>query len=116
MERTWKPTTAGILSIIAGALSLTGAGGIGVILMGYEAISMWPETWRLGPFEVALGAAIGAPLIILGIIPIIGGIFSLKRRLWGLALAGAICALFPLTFIFGILAIIFLVMGKNEFD
>jgi hypothetical protein len=106
MERTWKPTTAGILSIIAGALSCS---FLSFIYFGIGTLT--PNT-----FEVALGAAIGAPLIILGIIPIIGGIFSLKRRLWGLALAGAICALFPLTLIFGILAIIFLVMGKNEFD
>jgi len=34
-----------------------------------------------------------------------------------LALAGAICAfLVPLTFILGILAIIFVAMGKREFE
>ena len=48
---------------------------------------------------------------------IVGGIFALRRRVWGLALAGAICAfLVPAGFILGILAIIFVAMGKREFE
>jgi len=39
------------------------------------------------------GAIIGAPLIIWGIVPIVGGIYALRRRRWGLALAGSICSL-----------------------
>ncbi|MGA2670482.1 MAG: hypothetical protein ABSF21_03570 [Dehalococcoidia bacterium] len=133
MGRTWKPTTAGILCIIAGV--------IGVIP---------------GIVVVASTDMFGAPSIVPGIIAIIGGIYSLKRRGWGLALAGSICALFgPAGFlvivgllavkyadmvpglqpppiidtffsssyfdfsagsvILGILAIIFVIMGKREF-
>jgi len=137
-KRTWKPTAAGILCIIAGVLCV-----IPSIIVG----------WIYTP--------IGSALVIVAIVPIVGGIFALRRRIWGLALAGSIftvinsviigifsillwafgfllilsgsvdnpgvtpissnplsnalivgLAILP---IFGILAIIFVIMGKNEF-
>ncbi len=104
MEKTWKPTVAGILAILAGVgLAITGLVTVGLagafIPFGF-----------MGWF-----AAAGAPFIRLGIIAIVGGIYALKRRIWGLALAGSICAL-PAGFLFGILAIIFVIMGKGEFE
>ncbi len=104
MERTWKPTTAGILSIVAGAIGLI----IGIVVAALgETIGMMAGFWGWG--------AIGAPMIALGIVAIVGGIFALQRRVWGMALAGAICALiWPMT-ILGILAIIFVAMSKKEF-
>jgi hypothetical protein len=104
VKKTWKPTTAGILSIIAGAFGLFGGIGIGSLggYLGYLT--------GMG----GLGAAFGIPLAVLGIVAIVGGAFALKRRVWGLALAGAICALFGFN-ILGILAIIFVSMGKKEF-
>ena len=103
-RKTWKPTTAGILILITGAVTLiigiiaAAAGGVAGALIG-----MW-----------GLGTIIGGPAIALGIVSIIGGIFALQRRIWGLALAGAICAILP-TFVIGILAIIFLALSKEEF-
>jgi len=44
----------------------------------------------------------------------VGGIYALGRRVWGLALAGSICALVGFG-ILGILAIIFVILGKGEF-
>jgi len=69
--------------------------------------------WQFGPL-----------FIVLGLIAIVGGIFALRRRVWGLALAGAICALFPFhpygsliwTPVIGILAILFVALSKNEFS
>ena len=119
-ERTWKPTTAGILSIVAGAGGLIG--GIVVVALGSilgGILGSVPEF--LGGEEIditliifGLFRAIGAPIIVIGAIAIAGGVFALRRRIWGLALAGAILALFcePLL---GILAIIFVAMGKEEF-
>jgi hypothetical protein len=40
----------------------------------------------------------------------------MKRRVWGLALAGSICALVGPWGILGILAIIFVALGKGEFE
>ena len=109
MNKTWKPTTGGILSIICGSLGVLT--GIMVALGG-------SISWLIGiPFATRILAMIGIPCILLGAIAIIGGIFAIQRRTWGMALAGAICAfLIPPPFILGILAIVFISMGKGEFE
>jgi hypothetical protein len=111
MKQTWKPTTAGILSIVCGAWGLIV--GLVIALLGGSV------AWMAGvPFFVPrLLAVIGVPMIVLGVVAIIGGIYAVKRRLWGLALAGAICALLvPPPFVLGVLAIIFVILGKDEFE
>jgi len=107
-KKTWKPTTAGILSIIAGAMQTVS--GIVVAVVG-GTIAGLPTV----PIMPRIFGIIAIPIIILGIIAIVGGIYALRRKVWGLALAGSICALFWPGFILGILAIIFVAMGKNEF-
>ena len=109
MEKTWKPTTAGILSIIAGVIGAIG--GIMLAVIG-RSIPLIPTTPEIG---AGILAAIGIPLIILGIVAIVGGIYALRRRLWGLALAGSICSLICVWFL-GIPAIIFAALGKGEFE
>jgi hypothetical protein len=112
MQKTWKPTTAGILSIVAGALGLIG--GIVVATVGAVAGGLLAQ---LGlPFLHGLIGAVAAFPIVLGVVAIVGGVYALRRRIWGLALAGAICALLtPPLGILGLLAIIFVVLGKDEF-
>ena len=105
MEKTWKPPVAGILAIIAGVLQVI-AGTIfatGVLFWG-------------GMVGMGWLSAIFAPLIVFGIIAILGGIYALRRKVWGLALAGSICALIGPWFLLGILAIIFVALGKGEFE
>jgi len=58
---------------------------------------------------------IGAVLAVLGIIAIVGGVSAIKRRSFGLSLVGAICALLPINTL-GILAVIFVSLGKREFE
>ena len=58
--------------------------------------------------------------VILSIFPILGGILSVKRKLWGIALACAIIGLVTfipaiIPVILSIVAIILLVMSRNEF-
>jgi len=53
-------------------------------------------------------------MIAMGVIALIGGIFALRRKAWGFALAGAILALFPIIPL-GVLSIIFVSMAKKEF-
>ena len=104
MERTWKPTTAGILTIIAGCFGI----GMGAWVTAGRAVMA--ELPGLGEILAAAGGAI----IGLGIVALIGGIFALRRKVWGFALTGAILAaicMLPL----GILAIIFVSMGRREF-
>jgi len=104
MERTWKPTAAGILAIIAGALHVI----LGIILAAIGGLT----------FFLPLTALFGIPFLILGLIAIVGGVYALRREAWGLALAGAICASVPVIApwnILGLLAIIFVSLGKGEF-
>jgi hypothetical protein len=104
-EKTWKPTVAGILSIIAGAIG---------VITGIVVASIGGFIGTL--FGVAWTGAFGVPAIILGIIAIVGGSCALSRRVWGLALAGSICALIGPWAILGLLAIIFVSLGKGEFE
>ena len=114
-NQTWKPPTAGILSIIAGVLGMI----IGIVAVAMGAlITVLPV-----PPEIVAQFLwmFGAAPIVLGIVAIIGGIYALLRRRWGLALGACICSLlcvFPLlpAMILGILAIIFVGLGKREFE
>ena len=103
MERTWKPTAAGILSIIAGAIGVI----IGIVVAVVGVIGWF--------FAMPWFSAIAAPIIVVGIIAIVGGIYALRREVWGLALVGSICALIGPWFVLGVLAIIFVSLGKGEF-
>ena len=111
MEKTWKGTWAGILTIIGGCI------GIGA---GAAAAAFVEVIGELAGIP-GLGAMIGAPLIVMGIIALIAGIFALRRKAWGFALTGAILAI-PCSLILlggggviGILAVVFVVMGRREF-
>lgn len=103
-SETWQPTVAGILCIIAGVLQVLSGMTI-ALLTGITGAFFWAG-WL---------AITGAPLVVFGIIAIVGGIYATRRQLWGLGLAGSICALVGPWFVLGILAIIFIATGKNEF-
>jgi len=137
MEKTWKPTTAGIMTIITGAMGI--AGGIILFLIsGFLGtltsadLSGWFQNWQgswWGPgaadvqvmIEEFLGVGAmwlliaGIVVLVFGIIALVGGISAIKRRRWGLALTGSILSLFIMP-ILGILAIIFVSLGKGEFE
>ena len=61
----------------------------------------------IGPMLFAVSAGV------LAIVAIVGGISAIRRKRFGLSLAGAICAV-PFGS-WGILAIVFVVLGKREF-
>jgi amino acid transporter len=144
MERTWKPTAAGILCIIDGLICV-----IPYIVVAFFFLFMG---WGMGWGWLTLA---GAPLVIVGVMPIVGGIYALRRKRWGLALAGSIFTLLdclilgifgvvvyigaiadnfrvkpddltPFVIIFivglsnlgilGLLALIFIIRGKREFQ
>ena len=120
VRKTWKPTTAGILNIIAGALSALGAIGlfIAIIAVGNINITRYLPPGD-APFVAPLVGTVLIVLLVLSIIeavfPIIGGVFALQRRKWGWALAGSIIAILG-TFILGLASTIFVAMAKEEFE
>jgi hypothetical protein len=90
--QTWKPTIAGSLTIAAGVLGLI----VGIVLVPISPLFM-----------------VGLLAIMSGVVAVAGGVCALKRRVWGLALAGSICSVFCWL---GIPAIIFIALSKQEFS
>lgn len=83
---------------------------------------MWPRMWGIGSLDLMMQTgmptvilAAGIIALVFGIIALVGGIYAIKRRRWGLALAGAILSI-PIQGVMGVLAIIFVSLGKREFD
>ncbi len=122
VPRTWKATTAGILNIVAGGLN--GLGAIGLIIVIFAFGSLGPMIMEYlppedAPFITPLIVPILVAALILNIVctvfPIIGGVYALRRRKWGWALAGSIIAIFRSS-VLGILATIFVAMAKDEFE
>ena len=119
--RTWKSTTAGVLNIISGSLRAF----IAIALIFIIAAG---NSWRffmaaIPPAQFPFVAPMLNTLLILLLIasisetifPILGGVFALKRRRWGWALAGSIVAIFGM-FPLGVASTIFVAMAKDEFE
>ena len=120
MEKTWKPTVAGILDIVSGAVGLIAVFGllIAIVITGGFYI---PGTEQIPKFVPSLLTGIAVPLAILLILSLVGGIYAVQRKKWGLALAGSISAIFasiPLLggLPVGITATVLTALSKNEFE
>jgi len=117
-------TAGGILSVIGGAFEVIGGMIMVVLPMGIRILlrlallPFHPGGWweRIIPVLPAWLIIVGVPLLALGIIAIIGGVSALRRKSFGLSLAGAICALPSPSHILGILAVIFVSLAKREFE
>jgi hypothetical protein len=114
-KETWMPTTAGILDIIAGSFGLIG--GVILLILGAVGSSVMPYLVPQVPTAVAVAifTSIAVPLIIIAILAIIGGIYALRRKVWGLALAGSIAAFFP-SWILGLTSVVLTALSKKEFE
>ena len=116
--------TGGILSIVAGALGgiLSLIGILFMILIFSIAAtdsSYYYDGYRYaeGSFAVimVIWIVFAVFFVLLGALGVVGGIFAIRRKNWGLALAGAIAGtitFFPI----GVPAIIFVALGKGEFE
>ena len=124
MEKTWKPVAADVLNIVAGVFSILGFIGVivGIIFLGYFMI--FPSSgngpyagfdfWLVPGFIKTILWIVAIFLLVTGVLPIIGGIYALQRRKWGLALAGSILAILGSTPL-GIAATVLVALGKDEF-
>jgi hypothetical protein len=118
MERTSKPTTAGILNIISGALGILGSlfsmlilGALGGMMGGgyYDGMG-----YNMCGFMPAMTMGMGIPSLLISVLALVGGIFGVQRRYWGWALAGSIGAIIvflPL----GIASTVLTAQSKREF-
>lgn len=96
MSKKWMPITAGILEILAG-FGMLGAAYPIFLLLYWEVERPWEDP------SLGLWTAWMIPFVagLLGILSVVGGVFALKHRRWGLAFAGAI-ATFPLFVVAGL--------------
>ena len=121
----------GVLSIVAGIFQVSnGAVLVAFFLSQARSISQIMPSWWFIPFFGGFWAdywdihyfTYGPPIwlkivwvlfLALGILAIIGGVSAIKQKRFGLSLAGAISAL--ASGLLGILAVIFVALGKREF-
>ena len=121
METTWKPIVAGVINMVVGAYTLLGMFIISIILVGISgsmfAVSRVADLmplWLsgLGQFVTVI---IAVSLIVVGALPLIGGINSVQRKNWGWALTGSIVAI-PSSAILGIATTVLVSLSKKEFE
>ncbi len=105
MQKTWKPTAAGVLAIVGGALNL-------LVALSISLFVPVAAPFRLAAISVGFLAGL---FLVTGIVALIGGIFALQRKHWGFSLAGAICALMPPATLLGILSTVFVALSRDEF-
>jgi hypothetical protein len=118
-SRTVMPTVGGILSIVSGALGfiaiaflLTFVSVFGTAIAREVLSSL--GYWQTG-LPLTIIGIIAIILLCINIVAIIGGIYAIQRRGWGIALAGAICSIFP-SQVLGILAVVFIAISRKEFE
>jgi hypothetical protein len=116
-------TAGGILSIVAGIFQINNGGVLMAFFLTHDLEPLW-EIFRFLPgfwvewADIHYGPPIwqmimGVFFLVLGILAVTGGISAIRRKKFGLSLAGAISAL-P-SGLLGILAVIFVALGKREF-
>jgi hypothetical protein len=121
----------GVLSIVAGifqinngavlvAFFLTQAHGVEQILPFWGFIPFLPGFWAdyWGFYHFTYGPPswlmiVGVLFLALGILAVVGGISAIRQKRFGLSLTGAISALG--SGLLGIVAVIFVALGKREF-
>lgn len=115
MEKTWRPTVAGILDIVSGVFALISVIGliIGIIVIG--GATYFPGKEDIPGFVPAILWSLAIPYLVIAILALVGGVYALQRKKWGLALAGSI-AITVFWFFVGIPAIVFTAQSKNEFE
>ena len=113
----------GLLNIVSGVTHLLG--GIFILIFGWLGDGFFNILWygMVGtpltpitqPVSQELQSIVAIPVIILSIMAIIAGIFSIKRRKWSIVLIGSICGTL-ITWFLGLPAILFTIMSKNKFQ
>ncbi len=94
----------GVFCIISGVLGLLT--GVLIIVVSATLIPFFPD-W---------GIICGSIPLIFGILALFGGIFAIQRKVFGMAVVGAVFSILAGFIIFGILALVFVILGKDEFE
>jgi len=111
-NKNWMPLTAGILEIICGVWAIIVSFALVLVGTIFRTLSVPNVPAFVGP----LIGVMSIPFALFGILAIVGGIFALRKKIWGLALAGAIISIFsPYMILLAIAAIVFVALSREEF-
>ncbi len=117
VPKTWKPMAAGILNLTVGTFDLLGTMSliIAVFAVGTADLFLEQDIYPMTmSFIDAILIVMTIYLAVVGILAIIGGIYALQRRKWGLALTGSIAATLSCG-VLGIASVVFMAISKDEF-
>lgn len=106
-EGKWH-LVSGILLVLAGAIALGNAAYYLLIALLFGSFSPISNLGLMNMFFTLCGVI----SIISGILGILGGVFAIKRTNWAVAFIGSILTIWT---VLGLLALVFLVIGKDEF-
>ncbi len=103
-KKTWKPNVAGIMSLAVGAFTVY-----------YHTFGAFTNHWHILNLIIP---------DIIGLIALVGGFYAIKRQKWVVAVAGAVCTMYPphpwgslvWTPVLGVIGIVLLVQSKKEFS
>ena len=115
MAEGTKHRVAGILNIVTGCLSLL---GFLTLLAGIVVTSNAfgiPGMDAVPDFVPMILTIVAIPTLAIGVLALVGGIFGVRKRSWGLVLAGSIASIISF-FVLGVIAIVFTVIAKEEFE
>ena len=98
------------MRIAAGVLMIVG--GLGVMLWANLAVV---AMFLFGGFSFVFIAAMMVPGLALMVMSFVGAYHTLRRRRFSLGLAGALCSAVGIPFIPGLLAVVFVVLRREEF-
>jgi hypothetical protein len=116
MDTRWMPMVSGILDIIVGVVSLIGS-LLFALLFGVFFSSSYDGFSGQQTTAFAVWLIIFLPYFVISIVAIIGGVFALRKKVWGLALAGSICSILTLwAWAMGIASIVFIALSRAEFS
>jgi VIT1/CCC1 family predicted Fe2+/Mn2+ transporter len=96
-----------VLNLVSGFLSLIGAIFLVFPVLVYKVV----DDSFLDPIFLTVAILFA----VIGILGLMGGISALRRKTWGLALAGSIASIFPCVLL-GIAAVILTALSRDEFS
>jgi len=115
------PMITGILSIVSSALGLFLFVGLLICAIAVGSTAVGSTAVEVTGWIPGMGIALST-LIVLAVVSLVtavfalvGGVFAIQSKNWGWALAGSICALFPLV-VPGITAITLVAISREEYE
>jgi len=108
MKRTALPTIAGVINIIIGSFNLLGVIGVGIAIA-----VIWSQIW-IDWTALTVLWIVFVLLLIFSLPSLIGGMYSLQRKNWAIALIGSIAS-FLIWNIIGLIPLILIIISRDEF-